>query len=374
MAEHKVAYLGLMFGGGAGHLCIDMGRALGQRGFMVDFLVDGKYPSENPLEQRLEDKCSVVRLSSSTPSTRGHNLPYYGSLFAGLASYLRGQEQVTLLSNETKYSILSVWSSVLAKTRVRLILLEHRLIQPRIVGARRILPPLIRTHYPQADRVVGVSEDVTSELVSDYGLSQDLCTTVPNPIDINRVGTKAEEPVNHPWFSEPPPVVVGVGRLIRRKRFGLLIQAFDRISQHVDPRLVLLGDGPRREALERLVSDLGLRDRTDFLGYVDNPYRFMKRADLLVHPALHEGFGLVLVEALACGTPVVATNCPGGPRDILDGGEYGPLVDVERPSELADAMETVLADPPDSDRLVRRAKDFSLSSVGDRLEKVISPN
>lgn len=372
MSDRKVAYFGPMYGvDGVGHLCSDVGKALSHGGFDVDFLVDGTYPSDNPLKKRLRNKCSVNRLTAAIPKERGHNLRYYSMLFWGLSAYLRNQERVTLLSNETKYNILSVWASTLTDTRVYLVLVEHRLLRPRITGARRVLPPLIRTHYPWADCVVSVSNDVTNELISDYGLAENLCTTIPNPVDTDRVAAEAEESVDHPWFSEDIPLIVGVGRLIRLKQFSVLLQAFGRVKRQIDARLVLIGDGSRRKALMKQVSELGLQNYVDFLGFVDNPYKYMHRADLLAHPSQHEGFGLVLVEALACGTPVVATDCPGGPSDILASGEYGVLVDIGSQQKLADAIVSVLADPLDSARLIERAKDFDVDSIATRYKSAI---
>lgn len=372
MPDKKVAYFGPVFGiNGVGELSLDVIKGFSHRGYDVDLLVDGRYSKNTLLKEKIEERCSVNRISEAVPEERGYNLRYYWSLFWGLSAYLRDQEQVTLLSNGTKYNIFSVWASAWVASRVQLILLEHRLLQPRITGPRRVLPPFVRTHYPWANRVVGVSEDVTSALISDYGISEDLCTTIPNPVDTDRVAVEAEEPVGNPWFSEETPLIVGVGRLIRLKQFSVLLQAFERLRRRIDVRLVLIGRGPRREALENQTSELRLQNHVDFLGFVDNPYKYMKRADLLAHPAQHEGFGLVVLEALACGTPVVATSCPGGPSDILDGGTYGPVVDVGNPSQLADAMLATLEDPPDPKRLVKRAEKFNVGRVADRYVEVI---
>lgn len=373
MSTHKkIAWFGPMRGvSNIGHLWLNVGKMLEQEGYRVDFLVDGTYPNDGPLEKRLGRTCSVVRLSESIPNDRGYNLQYYGSLFWGLVSYLRNQERVTLLSNETKYNILSVWASTLASARVHLTLFERRLLRPRITGARRVLSPLVRTHYPWAKRIVGNSKDVTNELVSDYGLAEDLCVTVRNPVDTDLVAKEAEKPVSHPWFSDDTPLIVGVGRLVRIKQFSVLLQAFEKVRQDIDARLVLIGRGPRREALMKQAYELGVQSHVEFLGFVSNPFKYMKRADLLAHTSRYEGFGLVVVEALACGTPVVATECPGGPSDILADGEYGELVDVGDAHGLADAIVCTLQYPPDSSRLVERAQHYRLDKVADRYIEVI---
>lgn len=354
-----------------GHRWLSVGKMLERKGYHVDFLVDGTYPNDGPLEKRLGRKCSVVRLSESTPKDQGYNLQYYGSLFRGLASYLRNQKRVTLLSNETKYNILSVWASTLTSACVHLTLFERRLLWPRITGARRVLPPLVRSHYPWAQRVVGISKDITDELISDYGLAENLCTTVRNPVDTALVAKAARKPVSHPWFSEDSPLIVGVGRLTGIKQFSVLLRGFEKVRQRINARLILIGEGPNREALKKQATDLGIEDHVEFLGFVKNPYRYMNRADVLAHSSRSEGFGLVLVEALACGTPVVATDCPGGPSDILADGEYGELVAVGDAGGLADAIVRTLQYPPDPSRLVERAQHYCIDKVANRYVEVI---
>lgn len=271
----------------------------------------------------------------------------------------------------TKYNLLSVWASAFAGSDVDLVLIEHGLLEPRVSGIRHALPPLVRTHYPLADQVIGVSNGITKGFITKHGLDVNRCTTVQNPLDVDKITDRADEALAHPWFSEDVPVVLGVGRFKKSKQFSVMIRAFGKLVRRMDARLVLLGDGPRKQRLIDQARSSGVEDKIDFPGLVSNPYKYMRRADVLASSSKHEGFGLVLVEALACGTPVVATDCPGGPSDILAGGEYGPLVDVGNPNQLADAIGDTLEDPPDSARLIERANDFDVSKVADRYETLI---
>ena len=275
------------------------------------------------------------------------------------------------MSNLTKFNLMSVWASVLSGFGWGLVLVEHNLIDPRITGRSCILPWLVRTHYPFAHEVVAVSEDVEKELRETYGLETDTCTTIRNPVDVEKVTSKSRREVDHDWFLDDVPVIVGVGRFVEQKQFSVLLKAFKLLTRHSDVRLVLAGKGPLKEDLHDLAVALEIEDRVDFLGFVPNPYKYMRRASLLAVSSRYEGFGLILTEALACGTPVVSTDCLGGPSDILNDGEYGDLVDVDDPRGLAEAMARTLSDPPDSARLVERARHYDVGKVADRYAEVI---
>lgn len=372
MEKSRVAFFGPIYGiGGAGHVCSDIGKELAHRGYKVDFLVDGRYRDDSYLQEDLPEQASIVRFTdaSSDPHSR-FNLRYYAGLFSGLLQYLQSQKQLTLLSNATKYNILAVWASALSGATDSLVLIEHNTLSPRVNRSRRILPPMVRLHYPRANHFVGVSKDITEEFITDYSLDASRCTTIENPINTSRIKAMSRESVSHPWFSGDLPVILGVGRFVDFKCFSLLLSAFARMQE--DLRLVLIGGGPLEENLKQQSNQLGIEDRVEFLGFTDNPYKYMQRADVLAHSSRYEGFGLVLVEAMACGTPVVATDCLGGPSDILEDGEYGPLVDVGNPEQLASAITDMLEHPPDSNHLVERAQDFDVSRIADRYEDVIN--
>lgn len=367
MKNTKVAIWGSQFGfGGVGHVCSDLGKELGRRGYDVDFLVDGEYCESSYLQKKLPSNCSVIRFTEETIS--GGRLKYYSSLFWGILNYLRSYERVFVFSNCTKWNLISTWASGISKTSVVLSLTEHTTLQQRLSGLQQIIPPLVYTFYPLADQVVGVSEDITDELSNSFYFEQENCLTIPNPVNVSHVREQSKEPVSHPWFSEDIPVIIGVGRIVPAKQFSVLVEALRWLDT---VRLILIGDGPRKESLTRQVENAGLKDQVDFLGFVSNPYKYMRRADILGITSRREGCPIVALEALSCGTPVVSTDCPGGNSEILAGGKYGPLVEVGSPRQLADAVSSVLADPPDPNRLVERARDFDVRRIADRYEQVI---
>jgi glycosyltransferase involved in cell wall biosynthesis len=364
MSTQKVAIFGPQYTyGGGGHVCADIGKALGRRGYDVDFLIDGRTMEGGYLRKGFPDSCSLVQISGARIHDSQLNLPYYASLLKGLWEYLIRNRNVTLLSNFVKKNLISTWVSLITPGSHTVILCEHTMIGVRMTGNRRVLPPLIRAFYPLADRAVAVSGDITGELIADFGLSRDMCTTVDNPIDVENIQRLSEHSVSHMWFEDDPPVILGVGRFGEAKDFVLLVRALEVLRQKVPARLVLLGDGDRRGAIEQQVEASGLEEHVDLLGFVDNPYKYMRQADMLAHPADYEGFGLVLPEAMACGTPVVAADCPGGPSDILKNGEYGALVEVGNDKALADAIYNTLKDPPPAEKLKSRAQDFDIEKV-----------
>lgn len=371
MQDRKVSFFGAQYStGGAGRVCSAVGKTLAQEGYDVDFLVDGTYSADSYLEKGLPSNGRVVRLTESC-SDPGHDPRRYVELLSALTTYLRREEEGVLVSNLTKFNLMAVWASVLSGFGFGLVLVEHNLISPPITGRSRILPWLVSMHYPFAQEVVAVSDDVTNELRGRCGVEPGTSTTIRNPLDVEQVVAKSRQKVDHKWLLDDIPVVMGVGRLVEQKQFSVLLQAFDLLTRHTEARLILAGSGPLKEELQNLTIDLEIEDRVDFLGFVSNPYKYMRRAGLLVVSSRYEGFGLTLTEALACGTPVVSTDCPGGPADILNDGEYGELVDVGDPRGLADAMSRTLKNPPDSDRLVERARHYDVDKVADRYAEVV---
>jgi glycosyltransferase involved in cell wall biosynthesis len=225
----------------------------------------------------------------------------------------------------------------------------------------------IRRAYPHADGVICVSAGVAEDLARYVSIPAAKLSVIHNPVLSEELLRTAERECSHPWMAPgQPPVILGAGRLTRQKDFATLVRAFALLASDVDHRLLIIGDGAERAALQRLAADLGVAERVTFPGFVEEPLSYMRRARLFVLSSAWEGFGNVLVEAMAVGTPVVSTDCPSGPREILLDGTLGPLAPPGDPRALAEAMRAAIAQPAEPGALRRRAADFSVDVVARR--------
>jgi glycosyltransferase involved in cell wall biosynthesis len=200
--------------------------------------------------------------------------------------------------------------------------------------------------YSKLDALITVSNGVQLDLVTLVKLDRKKLHVVYNPVVGEQLLYKARMPVEDPWLRKDGiPVILGVGRLIKAKDFPTLLRAFALVRQERRARLLILGEGEDRPGLEVLVRELGLQNDVSFPGFMENPYSYMAKADVFVLSSRWEGLPTVLVEAMACGTPVVATDCPSGPHEILEGGRWGKLVPVGDARAMADAIQATLDVP-----------------------------
>jgi glycosyltransferase involved in cell wall biosynthesis len=224
--------------------------------------------------------------------------------------------------------------------------------------------------YALTDFVLPTCPGIARQLRERFGVAESRMAILPNSVDLHRIRQYKAEPCDHPAFADSAvPVVVTAGRLVYQKGVDILIEAMGLLRERLQFRLVILGEGPERTKLERLVVQYGLADRVFFLGFQQNPWRFIGRAAVFVLASRYEGFGNVLIEAMACGTPVVTTAAPFGPEYIVAGQDCGLLVPVEDPPTLAHAIELALTDRALRARLaaggLRRAEEFDVRRVFD---------
>lgn len=273
-----------------------------------------------------------------------------------LAAYLRRERPAALLAAKDRGIQAALAARALAGVPVPVVGRLGTTVSAALAGRS----PVTRwwwyrgmaRRYRRLHRLVAVSAGVAADVRAITGLSGDRLRVIPNPVITPHLEPLARETPDHPWFTDGgPPVVLGVGRLTRQKDFPTLLRAVASMAHQPPPRLVILGEGRDREALEALAAGLGIASRVALPGFTANPYACMARAGVFALSSIWEGSPNVLTEALALGVPAVATDCPSGPREVLDGGRVGPLVALGDVRALATAMDELLARPPDRQML-----------------------
>jgi glycosyltransferase involved in cell wall biosynthesis len=339
-------------GGGAERNMLTLAAAFADRGYSVDLVLvraAGPYLSEVPSNVR------VVCLG--TRRTRRSIL--------ALARYLRRERPHALLSALVHVNVAAVLAARLSGTKTRVIVTERNQIE---LGAAQDMSATVGLAYrsvsliyPWADEIVAVSHGVARSLAVYSGLDERRIRVIYNPVVRPTLKAKARAALSHPWFADgEPPVVLGVGRLVEQKGFANLLRSFVIVRRTRPARLIILGEGPEQASLQTLADTLGLSTDVDLPGFVDNPYPYMVRATVFVLSSAWEGLPSVLIEAMACGTAVVATRCPSGPDEILLGGKLGEMVPVGDAKALAAAILRTLDRPPSPGDLQTRADEFSL--------------
>jgi len=324
-----------MSGGGAQRSMLKLAGGIAARGCAVDLVLaraEGPLLAEVPESVRLVD-LKARRLLTSLPA---------------LVRYLRREQPVAMLS-VLHANIIALLARRLTSVPRRVVVSERNMPSQKARHyasdlRMRLTPQLIRRFYPWADGIVAVSKGVADDLSRVAGIPRERIRVIYNPIVTPELRAKAQAPLEHPWFgSGEPPVILAVGRLTAQKDYPTLIQAFARVRETHPARLLILGEGEERPVLEALVRQLGLEQDVSLPGFILNPYPFMVQGALFVLSSRWEGLPGVLIEALYCGVPLVATDCPSGPREILADGKYGRLVPVGDPLALSRAMEVTLA-------------------------------
>ena len=353
-------FLNDLGGGGAERVMLSLAEGFAARGYQVDLVSikrQGAYVGEQPKNVR------VIFFNRSR-------------LMLGLwdlVSYLKTSPPKVLLSALQNTNFLAIIAGLLAGGSSRIIPTVHSHVSHDAqvsTGWKRTLEPyLVRLLYPLVDDLIAVSDNIKRDLEC-LGVQGQKIHRIYNPIVTPKLLAQTKDIVDHPWFKEQTiPLVMAVGRLHPIKDFSLLLEAMRRVRAIRPVRLMILGEGPQRAALEALMVRLGLSECIAFLGFVENPVAYLRAARLLVVSSRWEGFSNVLVEALFVGTPVVSTDC-GGPREVLRGGRDGRLVPVNDPDQLAGAILKALDEIPDREALIKRAHDFDLDPILDAYERV----
>lgn len=370
----RVLFLTDSLGGGTGRVMVDLLRGLRQRGWETAVAtLDGRdqFLSELPT--------GVVPIVLRRDRSNWKIERFV--VMARLLALVREQEIKILFSSLETANIYAAWLKRL-RPRTRVVLGYHVNLSGYLRVARGEsyrffgLPMawFVRRLYPWADAVVTPSEGAAQDLRTTFGLSAERTVTVPNPVDVAKIRSLAREPVCLPWSRREGPILSAAGthRWIDTKGFDLLIKALARLKGSRAAKLILIGSGPQEDRVKRLVGELGLSGRVIFTGYVENPWAWMARSDLFVLSSRFETFGLVVVEAMAAGVPVLATNCRYGPSEIISHRKNGWLVPPEDPEALAKGIAELLAHPERRAEFARagrsRSEDFAPERILPRYE------
>jgi glycosyltransferase involved in cell wall biosynthesis len=354
-------------GGGAERVAVNLANGFFQRGYAVEMVLmsaTGEFLSDLLPEIRVVD-LHVRKL-------RGVILP--------LARYLRQTRPDALLACMWPLTVIAPWARMLARVHTRVVVAEHTTWSRDEIAsffvARCRARVTMRFTFPQVDGVVAVSQGVADDLAHFGHIDRNSIRVIYNPVVSEVKPPKNEAPSLEPvgWWFGPHRRVLAVGTLKPIKDYRSLLSAFAKLCEQLDARLLILGEGECRPALEEQARQLGIQGRVFMPGFVKDLLPYYQRADLHVLSSTGEGLGMVIVEALAVGTPVVSTDCPSGPREILVDGKFGRLVPVGDPKALAEAMQDSLESEHDSGELIVRAQDFSIDRAVEQYLELLFPS
>jgi glycosyltransferase involved in cell wall biosynthesis len=333
-----------------------------------------------PLSVPASERLQIRYLNVKTEGSLIYIVLKFFRVIRGLTAILKEERPCSVLSFMDYSNVAIIISSLMSGRRNRIVLSVHTLLsaQMRIHAANyrvRLIGILVRLFYRRADSIVAVSEAVKADLTENFNIDSQNVLVINNPAVPEEIEKLSSESVAEIVFHEGVPVVLFVGRLSRVKGVDSLLKAFSRVAGQREARLVVLGEGDEKAGLRRLSSDLGLDSKVHFLGYKENPYKYMKNATLFVLPSLYEGFGIVLVEAMACGIPVVATKSYKGIEDIVADEKSGLLVPVGDENALASAIIRLLDDSGLRALLAeegkKRAIEFSADKIAEKYMAVL---
>ncbi|MBN2570039.1 MAG: glycosyltransferase [Deltaproteobacteria bacterium] len=331
MIERRISlFSATLGGGGAERVMATLANGFNRAGFTVDVVLvkqTGSYVNE------LDPEINVVDLAS--------NRALYSLI--PLIQYLRQARPDAMLATMGHVNIIAILARMISRVPMRLFVREAITVSVSSRNSENLKDKFIRhilkNFYAIPDGVIAPSQGIADDLIKAVGFPKDRIVVIANPLDMETIQELSIAPVNHPWVnSDTVPLILGVGRLTAQKDFQTLIRAFDKVLKVHHARLAILGEGVDRKALEELIKSMGLEGIVAMPGYVENPFAYMKQAAVYVLSSRWEGLPNALLQAAAVGTHVVATDCPSGPKEILEQGRWGKLVPVGDVEAMARAI------------------------------------
>jgi len=358
-------YLPSLAGGGAEKTSVTLANEFARRGYLVDLVLV---------------KARGAFLADVSPSVRIVDLLSRGVVLStpGLVSYLRSARPEAMLSVMDHANVIAIVARWIARVDTRLVVSVHgvQLFAKNFSRVSRagLVLMLARLLYAKSDAILSVSEGLADKVAAALELPRLSINVVYNPIDVKKISDLADDrSERHLHDGGDKPFLLAAGRLKEVKDFKTLIRAFAKVRKELDVNLIIIGEGAQRLELEAEVSRLGLGNQVMMPGFISNPFPLMRQSSVFVLSSTSEGLSLVLLEAMACGTQVVSTDCPYGPSEILANGRWGRLVPVGDYDALAQAILATLRDrtPPE---VVSRAASFGLDAAVEGYLRLLMPS
>ena len=261
-------------------------------------------------------------------------------------------------------AIINIFSNV-GNKNTRVVISVHTNLSMKFQNAylRKVAKFLIQLIYEHADIIIAVSEGVKDDLINNFHINPTKIKVIYNPFDLVKIKKLSEEKVNETYFSKDIPTLINVGGLKEAKAQWNLIRAFSLVRTQIECKLLICGEGELKSYLEKLVKDLKLENSVEFLGWQDNPYKYISKSDIFVFTSLWEALPCVMIEAMACGCPIIATDCKYGPREILDNGNCGIIVPPMK-REYLNAKDSISSDEKKlANTIVNLLQNYELHSL-----------
>jgi glycosyltransferase involved in cell wall biosynthesis len=316
--EKIAVFLPALNGGGAELCMLKLAGGLADQGNDVDLVLA---KAVGPWMAQIPPSVRLVDLKARSTS----------SCLIALAHYLRSAKPVAMVAALERANLAALVAKCLAGSKTRIAITIHNTLSVDWRNAatvkHRITRLFAKWMYQYADEIIAVSKGAAEDLAVALKMPRHRIHVIYNPLIHGQLFEDAKAALDHDWYRhDRPPVVISIGRLAPQKNYELLIRAFRKVRDRGPAHLVILGEGPERARLTALVHDLGLTEDVTLPGFIDNPYAYLARSTVYALSSAWEGLPSVLVEALACGLPVVSTDCPSGPRELLADGKFGRLV------------------------------------------------
>jgi len=361
--KRKIAFVlaNLKFGG-VEKVVLTLAKGFVEKGIEVTLVLAN---DEGDFLKQVPHGVNIDSLNIPAPDSRGFFANAH-RVFVALLRYFSNHDFNVVFPSWYHIDLITMFAirlvNLFKKNKTRMILILHGpyesyLSHSRIKYLFSIIAAKIMLKLP--DKLVAVSESVKKS----FG-NNDKIAVIYNPVVPPDMLDKSNEPVDQDFFTAKKiPIIISVGRLSQEKDFATLLRAFAIVKKEIDSQLVIVGEGKERENLKRLARNLHVEDSVWMPGFAENPYKYVSKSSVFVLSSKFEGFALVLVEALSVGCPVLSTDCPGGPREILENGKYGKLVPVGDYKALAKAIVDTLKNPPPKELLQERGKMFSVEAA-----------